>query len=135
MARRAVKDTEVLGHYVPEGTMVTVGSWASHLLPSIWAAADSFDPTRYEEPRREDKQHRLAHMAFGGGAHKCIGMHFGRAEVKSLVHRILLDLPHRGAGRLRGRLGHDLAADPLRRAAGDPAATDHRSPPREGCMT
>lgn len=89
MARRAVKDTEVLGHFVPAGTMVTVGSWASHLMPSIWTAADSFDPTRYEEPRREDKQHRLAHMAFGGGAHKCIGMYFGRAEVKSLVHRIL----------------------------------------------
>ncbi len=91
MARRAIKDTEVLGHHIPQGTMVTVGSWASHLLPSIWAAADSFDPTRYEEPRREDKQHRLAHMAFGGGAHKCIGMTFGRAEVKSLIHRILLE--------------------------------------------
>ncbi len=91
MARRAVTDTEVLGHFIPEGTMVTVGSWASHLLPTIWAAADCFDPTRYEEPRREDKKHRLAHMAFGGGAHKCIGMSFGRAEVKSLIHRILLE--------------------------------------------
>jgi cytochrome P450 len=100
MARRAVRDTEILGHFVPEGTMITVSAWASHLLPMIWAAADEFDPSRYEEPRREDKQHRLAHMAFGGGAHKCIGMSFGRAEVKALVHTILLhhrlELPEPG---------------------------------------
>jgi cytochrome P450 len=90
MARRTTEDTDICGHFVPAGTMVTVGAWASHLLPSIWADPDAFDPTRFDEPRREDKQHRLAHMAFGGGVHKCIGMHFGRAEVKSLVHRILL---------------------------------------------
>lgn len=100
MARRAVRDTEILGRFVPEGTLVTVSAWASHLLPMIWTAADEFDPSRYEEPRREDKQHRLAHMAFGGGAHKCIGMSFGRAEVKALVHRLLLhyrlELPEPG---------------------------------------
>ena len=90
MARRTTRDTDICGHYVPAGTMVTVGAWASHLLPHLWAAADSFDPSRYDEPRREDKQHRFAHMAFGGGVHKCIGMAFGRAEVKALVHRILL---------------------------------------------
>ena len=91
MARRTTEDTEILGSFVPKGTMVTVGAWASHLLPTLWAAADSFDPSRFDEPRREDKQHRYAHMAFGGGVHKCIGMHFGRAEVKALVHRILLE--------------------------------------------
>ena len=90
MARRTVRDTEILGHHVPAGTMVSVADWASHLLPNLWAAADTFDPTRFDEPRREDKQHRYAFMPFGGGVHKCIGMHFGRAEVKALVHRILL---------------------------------------------
>jgi cytochrome P450 len=90
MARRTVVDTDICGHFVPAGTMVTVGAWASHLLPSMWADPDVFDPSRFDEPRREDKQHRMAHMAFGGGVHKCIGMHFGRAEVKALVHRILL---------------------------------------------
>jgi cytochrome P450 len=90
MARRTVRDTEILGRYVPAGTMVTVGSWGTHLIPELWAAADSFDPTRFAEPRREDKQHRFANLAFGGGVHKCIGMHFGRAEVKALLHRILL---------------------------------------------
>jgi cytochrome P450 len=29
-------------------------------------------------------------VPFGGGAHKCIGMVFGGAEVKLLVHEMLL---------------------------------------------
>ncbi len=90
MARRATQDTEILGRHVPAGTMVLVSSWASHLIPEIWADAEAFDPARFDEPRREDKQHRFADLAFGGGVHKCIGMHFGRAEVKALLHRLLL---------------------------------------------
>jgi cytochrome P450 len=90
MARRTVRDTDLLGHHVPAGTMVTVSSWASHLLPALWAEAEKFDPDRFDEPRREDKQHRFANLAFGGGVHKCIGMHFGRAEVKAMLHRLLL---------------------------------------------
>ena len=90
MARRAVRDTDILGHHVPAGTMVTVSSWGNHLLPELWTDPDSFSPDRFDEPRREDKQHRFANLSFGGGVHKCIGMHFGRAEVKALLHRVLL---------------------------------------------
>ena len=90
MARRTVKDTELLGHHVPAGTMVMVGSWGTHLLPELWSDPDLFDPARFDEPRREDKQHRFANLAFGGGVHKCIGMHFGRGEVKAILHRMLL---------------------------------------------
>ena len=90
MARRAVRDTELLGHLVPAGTMVTISTWGSHLLPELWDDAEAFDPARFDEPRREDKQHRFANLSFGGGVHKCIGMHFGRAEVKALLHRMLL---------------------------------------------
>jgi cytochrome P450 len=90
MARRTVKDTDLLGRHVPAGTMVMVGSWGTHLLPEAWADAERFDPARFDEPRREDKQHRFSNLAFGGGVHKCIGLHFGRGEVKALLHRMLL---------------------------------------------
>ncbi|MCA2246148.1 cytochrome P450, partial [Mycobacterium sp. WUMAC-067] len=40
-------------------------------------------------PRREDQAHRFAWLPFGGGAHKCIGMHFGTLEVKAILHQML----------------------------------------------
>jgi cytochrome P450 len=48
-----------------------------------------FDPERFNDERREYKSHRYAWMPFGGGAHKCIGLHFGTLEVKALLHEML----------------------------------------------
>jgi cytochrome P450 len=48
-----------------------------------------FDPERFNDKRREDKSQRYAWMPFGGGAHKCIGLHFGTLEVKALLHEML----------------------------------------------
>jgi cytochrome P450 len=89
MARKTVKDTEVLGHYIPANTMIGLGPWVNHMLPEYWTNPDDFDPDRFGEERREDKSHRYAWMPFGGGAHKCIGMHFGMLEVKTLLHQML----------------------------------------------
>ena len=52
---------------------------------------DDFEPERFTEPRSEDKAHRFQSVPFGGGAHKCIGMAFGTAEVKALLHKMLLE--------------------------------------------
>ena len=54
-----------------------------------WTDPHRFDPERFAEGRREDKSHRYAWMPFGGGAHKCIGLHFGTFEVKALLHEML----------------------------------------------
>jgi cytochrome P450 len=89
LARKAVRDTEILGYYIPAGTMVTVSIWANHLLPDYWTNPQDFDPERFSELRREDKSHRYAWMPFGGGVHKCIGMHFGMLEIKTLLHEML----------------------------------------------
>lgn len=88
-ARRAVQDTEVLGHYIPAGAMVQVSPVINHFSPDIWTNPDDFDPDRFAEHRREDKTHRYAWIPFGGGVHKCIGMHFGTLEVKTLLHEML----------------------------------------------
>jgi len=89
--RRATRDTEIQGHFVPEGTIVNVIPGALHILPDHWSSPDDFDPERFGDPRHEDKGHRFQSAPFGGGAHKCIGMAFGTAEVKALLHRMLLD--------------------------------------------
>lgn len=89
MVRKTVKDTELLGHHLPEGTFVTTLAWLNHLLPEYWTDPLRFDPERFSEDRREDKSHRFAYMPFGGGVHKCIGMHFGTQEVKTIAHELV----------------------------------------------
>jgi cytochrome P450 len=98
--RQAVRDTELLGHYIPKGTNVIAYPGLNHRLPEIWTDPEKFDPARFAEPRNEHKRHRYAFTPFGGGAHKCIGMVFGQLEVKTILHRLLrkyrLELPHPG---------------------------------------
>jgi cytochrome P450 len=68
---------------------LVVDPWFNHFMPEYWPDPYRFDPERFAEPRREDRSHRFAWMPFGGGVHKCIGMHFGTFEVKILLHRLL----------------------------------------------
>jgi cytochrome P450 len=98
--RRTVRDTELLGYYLPKGTNVTAFPGMNHRLPEYWTDPMKFDPERFTEPRSEHKKHRYAFTPFGGGAHKCLGMTFGQLEVKTIMHRLLrryrLELPRPG---------------------------------------
>lgn len=89
--RQAIKDTEVLGRYVPAGTKVIAGLYPSQRMEPWWSNPDEFDPERFSEDRREDKSHRHAWTPFGGGVHKCIGLYFGGMEVKAILHQMLLN--------------------------------------------
>lgn len=90
LARMAMKDTEISGHYVPEGTLVLLGLYPTHRMEPWWNAPDTFDPQRFSEERAEDKRQKDVWMPFGGNVHKCIGMHFGGMEVKAVMHQLLL---------------------------------------------
>ncbi|GAB3028938.1 cytochrome P450 [Mycobacterium bourgelatii] len=98
--RRTVRDTELLGHYLPKDTNVIAYPGLNHRLPALWTDPMKFDPERFTEPRNEHKRHRYAFSPFGGGPHKCIGMVFGQLEVKTIMHRLLrryrLELPKPG---------------------------------------
>jgi len=98
--RRTVRDTELLGYYIPEGTNVIAYPGLNHRLPELWTDPMTFDPARFTEPRNEHKRHRYAFAPFGGGAHKCIGSVFGTLEIKTILHRLLrkyrLELPRPG---------------------------------------
>src|SRR5690606_38235875 len=90
LMRKTVRDTELVGHYVPGGTLVAVSPMLNHYLSESWTDPMTFDPMRFAEPRREDRSHRFAWVPFGGGAHKCIGMHFGADEAKAPLHAMLM---------------------------------------------
>ncbi|WP_326547396.1 cytochrome P450 [Mycolicibacterium sp. ND9-15] len=87
--RQAVRDTDLLGYYIPAGTNIITWPGMNHRLPELWTDPDKFDPDRFAEPRSEHKKHRYAFAPFGGGAHKCIGMVFGQLEIKTVMHRLL----------------------------------------------
>ena len=91
VARKAVKDTELLGHFIPEGTSLGVNLHMGHHLAEYWPDPERFDPERFAEHRREDKVHRYAWMPFGNGVHKCIGLYFGMMQIKAAMHQALLD--------------------------------------------
>jgi len=96
--RRTVRDTELLGYYLPKGTNVIAYPGMNHRLSEYFPDPYKFDPARFAEPRNEHKKHRYAFTPFGGGSHKCIGMTFGQLEVKTIMHRLLrkyrLELPN-----------------------------------------
>jgi cytochrome P450 len=89
VARRTVKDTEVLGHRIPAGRLVAVMVHLSHHMAELWDEPERFDPERFAADRREDRVHRYAWEPFGGGVHKCLGLFFAGAEVKTILVHLL----------------------------------------------
>ncbi|HEX3794264.1 MAG TPA: cytochrome P450 [Acidimicrobiales bacterium] len=83
MARTATRDVEL------EGTKISQGQELILLYPSanrdetVFEQADTFDITRSPNP----------HMAFGFGAHFCLGNQLARLELRVMVDRLLARLP------------------------------------------
>ncbi|MGH8458319.1 MAG: cytochrome P450, partial [Nevskiales bacterium] len=90
MPRRSVRECEFKGFRIPAGHLIQVSPWFSHTMPEYWTEPLCFDPERFSESRAEDRQHPFLWIPFGGGAHKCIGLHFGEMEVKAVLHQLLL---------------------------------------------
>src|SRR5581483_3815772 len=90
LARQAIKDTEVDGRYLPAGAKLMLAIYATQRMEPWWRDPDKFDPERFSGARHEDAEHKYAWAPFGGGVHKCIGMHFGSMEVKAIMHQLLL---------------------------------------------
>jgi cytochrome P450 len=89
LPRRTVKDTEVLGFHIPKDTFVFLPTLTNHYLEEYWPDPERFDPGRFADDRREDKVHHYAWQPFGGGVHKCIGLHFAGMQIKSVLHQVL----------------------------------------------
>jgi cytochrome P450 len=90
LARQALVDTAIDGHYIPAGTTIMLGIFQTQRMEPWWRSPDTFDPGRFTPERAEDQSHKYAWVPFGGNVHKCIGMHFGSMEVKAIIHQLLL---------------------------------------------
>lgn len=87
--RKTVRDVEFQGYHIPAGTLVSISPFFTHHMHEYWPEPERFDPERFAAQRREDKVHPYAWVPFGGGAHKCIGLHFAELQVKAVLHQLV----------------------------------------------
>lgn len=87
--RRAMRDFEWQGVHIPAGTWVSATPGSVMMSPEHWTNPEQFDPARFSSERAEDKSHKYAWAPFGGGAHKCIGLHFATMQVKIFLASLL----------------------------------------------
>lgn len=88
--RSTLQDCEIDGVHIPAYTTLYMPMMANHRDPQFWTDPERFDPDRFSAGREEHKRHSFAYHPFGGGAHKCIGMHFARMMAKCVMHQLLL---------------------------------------------
>lgn len=69
------------------------------MSPGLYTGPDRSDPDRFSPNRAEGRRHRFAWTPFGGGAQKCIALHFSMIQVKlftaALLRHARNKLPHR----------------------------------------
>jgi cytochrome P450 len=72
VVRVTTEDTEIAGCPVPAGKVVTVMLGSANTDERAWPDVDSID---FDRPENR-------HIAFGGGAHRCLGSHLARMELR-----------------------------------------------------
>ena len=77
--RTAAVDTEVGGQEIKAGDWLMINYVAAN-----------HDPAQFPEPRRFDAARSPnRHLAFGAGAHQCLGLHLARLEMRILIEALL----------------------------------------------
>ncbi|XP_073813631.1 probable cytochrome P450 6a21 [Musca autumnalis] len=92
LQRKAAVDypTDVPGYVIPKGTMVYIPVDAIQNDPEIYPEPEKFIPERYD-PEEVQKRHSMAWIPFGDGPRNCIGMRFGKMQVRVLLISLLRD--------------------------------------------
>jgi cytochrome P450 len=84
LLREATRDLELEGVTIREGSLVAMMLASANLDPGAFADAKAFDVRR---------ANTRGHMAFGHGAHRCVGASLAREEADAALSAILPHLP------------------------------------------
>lgn len=83
---------DILGEYIPGGTIVGCNAWVLHRRPEIFGDdVDTYRPERWLEASEEKlKEMKATMFQFGAGARTCIGKNISLLEVYKLVPAFLM---------------------------------------------
>ncbi len=88
--RVATADFEFGGFRLPAGCMVVVSPIHTHHMSEWWSDPFRWDPDRFAPSRAEHERHTHSFAPFGGGPHMCLGLRFAEAQVKLVMHHLVL---------------------------------------------
>lgn len=84
LGRVATEDLELGGAQIREGDLVVVAM-----------AAANRDPRAFDNPDMADFDRKMSrHLAFGYGVHQCLGQNIARAELKTVLPRLIERFPN-----------------------------------------
>jgi sterol 14-demethylase len=89
LMRTILRDFEYKGYPMPRGDLAMISPAVSHRLPEVFRDPNQYDPNRFAPGREEDKQAHYCLIGFGGGKHRCIGLHFAYQQIK-VIWSVLL---------------------------------------------
>ena len=79
MRRTALKEVELAGQQIREGDKVVMYFGAANRDPAAFERPEALDLARAPNP----------HIAFGAGAHNCLGQHIARIEIDAMLSEVL----------------------------------------------
>jgi sterol 14alpha-demethylase len=89
LLRVAKEEFGVAGFTVAEGQMVGASPSVSNRIAEDFPEPDRFDPSRYLEPREEDRLNPWTWIPFGAGRHRCVGAAFAMMQLKAIFSVLL----------------------------------------------
>lgn len=89
MTRRTIRPCRIGDFDIPANTILFLPPQFNHTMAGFWDEPFRFDPDRWGPARQEQKRHPFQFVGFGGGAHKCIGMHFAQMNAKAFLFQFL----------------------------------------------
>jgi cytochrome P450 len=87
-ARKSIETYEFAGQTVPRGAYVNYSSWVSHHLAHVFPEPKQFRPERFT-PEAKAALPKGAYVPFGAGSRICVGMRFGKLEIKAIATALL----------------------------------------------
>jgi len=87
--RVAKEALEVQGIHIEPGKLVGASPAVSNRIAEDFPDPDAFVPTRYLEPRVEDRANPWTWIPFGAGRHRCVGAPFAMMQLKAIFSVLL----------------------------------------------